>query len=491
MKVNRRRFLKLTAATAVATAFGGLGFVPDAQALDRVAMLGPKWSRQTTSICPYCGVGCGLIVNTDLKTKRAINTEGDPDHPINEGSTCAKGASVWQLAENEERPKRPLYRAPYATEWKEVSWDWALGEIAKRVKKTRDATFAVKNAKGQVVNRCDGIASVGSAAIDNEECWAYQAILRSLGLVYVEHQARICHSSTVPALAESFGRGAMTNHWNDIANSDCVLVMGSNAAENHPISFKWVTKAMRKGAKLINLDPRFTRTSSRADLHCHIRAGTDIAILGGLIKYILDNDLIQKDYVLTHTNAPTLVGEKFGFEDGLFTGFTRNGDDKDYAGSYNKSLWAFDKDAEGLPRKDLTLKHPRCVINLLKKHYERYDLDTVSSVSGADKASLLEFYKLFSATGKPDKAGTIMYAMGWTQHTVGVQYIRTMAMVQLLLGNIGVAGGGVNAMRGESNVQGSTDHALLWHLLPGYLATPNAGLDSYQAYVAAKTQPHL
>ncbi|MUM76530.1 formate dehydrogenase-N subunit alpha [Pseudodesulfovibrio sp. F-1] len=491
MKINRRRFLKLTAATAVGAAFSGLGFVPDAQALDRVTMLDPKWSRQTTSICPYCGVGCGLIVNTDLKTKRAINTEGDPDHPINEGSTCAKGASIWQLAENDERPPRPRYRAPYSTEWKEVSWEWALGEIAKRVKQTRDATFAVKNAKGQVVNRCNGIASVGSAAIDNEECWAYQSILRSLGLVYIEHQARICHSSTVPALAESFGRGAMTNHWNDIANSDCVLVMGSNAAENHPISFKWVTRAMHKGAKLINLDPRFTRTSSRADLHCHIRAGTDIAILGGLIKYILDNDLIQKDYVLTHTNGSTLVGEKFGFNDGLFTGYTKNGDDQDYAGSYDKSQWAFERDANGLPRKDPSLKHPRCVINLLRKHYERYDIDTVSSVSGADKQKLLEFYKLYSATGKPDKAGTILYAMGWTQHTVGVQYIRTMAMVQLLLGNIGVAGGGVNAMRGESNVQGSTDHALLWHLLPGYLATPNAGLADYKTYIDAKTKPHL
>ena len=491
MKINRRRFLKLSATTAVATAFGGLGFVPEACAMDRITMMQPKWSKQTTSICPYCAVGCGLIVNTDLKTKRAINTEGDPDHPINEGALCAKGASLWQLGENDERPERPLYRAPNSSKWKEVSWEWALGEIAKRVKKTRDASFTEKNAKGQVVNRCNGLASVGSAAIDNEECWAYQAILRSLGLVYIEHQARICHSSTVAALAESFGRGAMTNHWNDIANSDCVLIMGSNAAENHPISFKWVTKAMDKGAKLISVDPRFTRTSSKADLYCQIRAGSDIAVLGGLIKYILDNDLIQKDYVVSHTNASFLVGEKFDFDEGLFSGYKKNGDEADYAGAYDKSQWAFEKGPDGLPMKDPTLKHPRCVHNLLKKHYSRYDVDKVVSVSGVDKDKLLEFYKLYSATGKPDKAGTIMYAMGWTQHTVGVQYIRTMAMVQLLLGNIGVAGGGVNALRGESNVQGSTDHCLLWHILPGYLATPNAALDNYQAYVTAKAKPHL
>jgi len=491
MKVNRRSFLQLAAATAVSSAFCGLGFEPEALAADRIAMLEPKWSKQTTSICCYCAVGCGLIVNTDLKTKRAINVEGDPDHPINEGATCAKGASIWQLAENDERPKRPLYRAPYSSEWKEVSWEWALGEIAKRVKKTRDASFTEKNAKGQTVNRTNGLASVGSAAIDNEECWTYQAMLRALGLVYVEHQARICHSSTVAALAESFGRGAMTNHWNDIANSDCILVMGSNAAENHPISFKWVTKAMEKGAKLISVDPRFTRTSSKADLYCQIRAGSDISVLGGLIKYILDNDLIQRDYVISHTNAPFIVSDKFKFEDGLFSGYHKNPLEADYVGAYDKSQWAFERDADGVPMRDETLKHPRCVYNLLKQHYSRYDVDKVVSVSGIDKDGLLAFYKLYSATGKPDKAGTIMYAMGWTQHTVGVQYIRTMAMVQLLLGNIGVAGGGVNALRGESNVQGSTDHCLLWHILPGYLATPNAALKTYEEYVAAKAKPHL
>ncbi|WP_319583547.1 formate dehydrogenase-N subunit alpha [uncultured Pseudodesulfovibrio sp.] len=491
MSVNRRSFLKLAAVAAASSAFGGLGFAAESKAVDRIAMLQPKWSKQTTSVCCYCAVGCGLIVNTDLKTKRAVNVEGDPDHPINEGATCAKGASIWQLAENKERPPRPMYRAPYSSEWKEVSWDWALGEIAKRVKKTRDESFTEKNAKGQVVNRCNGLASVGSAAIDNEECWTFQAMLRALGLVWIEHQARICHSSTVAALAETFGRGAMTNHWNDIANSDCILVMGSNAAENHPISFKWVTKAMTKGAKLIHVDPRFTRTSAKADLYCQLRAGTDIAVLGGLIKYILDNDLIQHDYVVSHTNATFIVGEKFTFDDGLFSGYTKNGDDADYAGKYDKSQWAFETDAEGLPKKDPTLKHPRCVYNLLKKHYARYDVDKVVSTSGIEKEHLLKFYELFAATGKPDKAGTIMYAMGWTQHTVGTQYIRTMAMVQLLLGNIGVAGGGVNALRGESNVQGSTDHCLLWHILPGYLATPNAAIESYDAYVTSKAKPHL
>jgi len=194
MHTNRRNFLKLSATAAVATAFGGLGLgctASQGQMQDRVAALSPKWSKQTTTICCYCAVGCGLVVNTSLKTMKAINVEGDPDHPVNEGALCAKGASIWQLNDNDRRPDSVLYRAPYSKEFKKVSLAWALEKIAHNVKKTRDEGFTYKNAKGQVVNRVDNIASLGSAALDNEECWAYQTMLRSLGLVYIEHQARI------------------------------------------------------------------------------------------------------------------------------------------------------------------------------------------------------------------------------------------------------------------------------------------------------------
>jgi len=192
MKICRRGFLKLSAAAGLATAFGGLGFDLMKPTVARAQLLKLRWAKQTTSICCYCAVGCGLIVHTAKDGQgRAINVEGDPDHPINEGSLCAKGASIWQLSENEERPKVPMYRKPYSDKWEPISWEMALTKIAERIKATRDATFKVKNAKGQTVNRCDGIASVGSAAMDNEECWVYQAFLRSLGLVYIEHQARI------------------------------------------------------------------------------------------------------------------------------------------------------------------------------------------------------------------------------------------------------------------------------------------------------------
>jgi formate dehydrogenase major subunit len=259
----------------------------------------------------------------------------------------------------------------------------------------------------------------------------------------------------------------MTNHWIDLRNSDCILIMGSNAAENHPISFKWVGEAMKRGAKLISVDPRFTRTSSKADFYTALRSGTDIAFLGGMIKYILENEKYFKEYVAEYTNAAFIIADSFKFDDGLFSGYDAK------SRKYNKKMWAFAKDANGIPKKDKSLKDPRCVLQLLKKHYSRYDLDTVSAVTGTPKEDLKKVYELYAATGLKGKAGTIMYAMGWTQHTVGVQNIRTMAMIQLLLGNMGVAGGGVNALRGESNVQGSTDHCILFHIWPGYLATPS------------------
>ncbi len=273
----------------------------------------------------------------------------------------------------------------------------------------------------------------------------------------------------------------MTNHWIDIRNSDCILVMGSNPAENHPISFKWITDAMKHGAELISVDPRFTRTSSKANFYTALRSGTDIAFLGGMIKYILENELYFKEYVAAYTNAPFMVADTYGFNDGLFSGFDAK------ARKYDRKMWGFVEDEKGNPQKDRTLKDSRCVLQLLKQHYNRYDPETVSAITGTPKEDLLKVYEMYSNTGQKGKAGTIMYAMGWTQHTVGVQNIRAMAIIQLLLGNMGVAGGGVNALRGESNVQGSTDHCILFDIWPGYLKTPKAGSVTLASYNQANT----
>jgi formate dehydrogenase major subunit len=268
----------------------------------------------------------------------------------------------------------------------------------------------------------------------------------------------------------------MTNHWIDLKNSDCILVMGSNAAANHPISMKWVQRAKDKGGILISVDPRYTQTSAKADIYAPLRSGTDIAFLGGLIKYIIDNKKYFPEYVLHYTNASFLVGDKFGFEDGLFTGYNKD------TRAYDKGAWSFKKDDKGLILRDEKLQDPKSVFQLLKNHYDRYTVDKVVEITGTPKEDLLKVYEAYAATGTADKAGTIMYAMGWTQHTVGVQNIRAMAIIQLLLGNVGIAGGGVNALRGESNVQGSTDQALLFHILPGYLKSISSTQQTLEAY---------
>ncbi len=273
----------------------------------------------------------------------------------------------------------------------------------------------------------------------------------------------------------------MTNHWIDIKNADAVLIIGSNAAEHHPVAFKWVMRAKDNGAVLMHVDPKFSRTSARCDFHVPLRSGTDIAFLGGMVNYILETDSYQKDYVLNYTNASFVVGKGYAFEDGLFSGYDAA------ARKYDQSKWAFEKGPDGAPVRDASLKNERCVFNLMKKHYSRYTLKNVSDITGVSEDNLLKVYKNFAATGKADKAGTILYALGWTQHTVGVQNIRCSTLVQLLLGNIGVAGGGINALRGEPNVQGSTDHALLYHILPGYIALPLSPWQTLKDFNKANT----
>jgi formate dehydrogenase major subunit len=268
----------------------------------------------------------------------------------------------------------------------------------------------------------------------------------------------------------------MTNHWIDLKNADAILAIGCNPAENHPISFKWIEQAMDNGGTLIAVDPRYTRTASKADVYAQIRPGTDIAFLGGLIHHALANGLIHEEYVREYTNATFLVSEQFDFQEGMFCAF----DDQEK--TYDPKAWAYATGADGKPRRDPSMKDPRSVYQLLRKHFSRYDVDTVCAITGTKKEDYLRVAEAFCATGRPGKAGTILYAMGITQSTHGSQNVRAVALLQLLLGNIGIAGGGVNALRGESNVQGSTDYGLLFHLLPGYLKSPefdNVDLKSY------------
>src|SRR6266511_1357026 len=271
----------------------------------------------------------------------------------------------------------------------------------------------------------------------------------------------------------------MTNGWVDIKNADVILAMGGNAAENHPVGFKWFMEARRtRNAKLVVVDPRFTRTAAVADYYAPIRPGTDIAFLLGIIRYAIANKHYHEDYIKIHTNAPYVVSDKFTFNEGLFSGF----DGAKHA--YDPATWAY----EGDPAKggsyllDQTLQHPRSVFQLLKQHVDRYTPEMVERICGTPKDKFLKVAEIVTSTGNAQRVGTITYALGWTQHSTGVQMIRAAAMLQLLLGNVGRPGGGVNAFRGHSNIQGATDTAGNTEILPGYLKTPTGPQQSLQEY---------
>jgi formate dehydrogenase major subunit len=273
----------------------------------------------------------------------------------------------------------------------------------------------------------------------------------------------------------------MSNHWEDIKNSDLILVMGGNAAEAHPCGFKWVVEAKaHNNARLVVVDPRFTRTAALADFYAPIRVGTDIAFLGGVINYMIGSDRTQKEYVKHYTNASFIINKDYSFADGIFSGY----DEKKR--EYDSKTWGYEMGTDGYAAVDPTLEHPRCVYQILKKHYSRYTPEMVEKICGTPKEAFLKVAEAIAKSAAPDKAMTILYALGWTQHSQGTQIIRTAAIVQLLCGSIGLPGGGVNALRGHSNVQGLTDLGLSWDALPGYLTLPHEKEQSYADYITAR-----
>jgi len=323
----------------------------------------------------------------------------------------------------------------------------------------------------------------------------------------------------VPSLGTTFGRGGATDYLQDLQNSDCIVIMGSNMAENHPVGFQWVIEARERGAKVIHVDPRFTRTSAMATKHVGIRAGSDIAFLGGIVNYILEHDRWFHEYVVKYTNAPVIVTDEFRDTeelDGLFSGWDPE------QGKYDVTTWQYEgmqahgaagQREEGFtgakkgeqaghgaagamhhgepPAEDETLQHPRCVFQILKRHYARYTPEFVARTCGCTAEDFVEVAEALCESSGRDRTSAFCYAVGWTQHTVGVQYIRAAAIVQLLLGNMGRPGGGIVALRGHASIQGSTDIPTLYNILPGYLPMPHVesygGLEGYKERTSAPT----
>jgi formate dehydrogenase major subunit len=294
----------------------------------------------------------------------------------------------------------------------------------------------------------------------------------------------------VPGLGTSFGRGGATTAQQDLQYADCILIQGSSMAEAHPVGFRWVMKAKQNGAKLIHVDPRFSRTSAMADLWVPIRAGSDIVFLGGLIRFVLEHERFFRDYVVHYTNASCVVKEEYRDAEqgaGYFSGWDPA------SRAYDPDTWVYEGDDLAHPRRDLTLEHPRCVFQILKRHFARYTPEMVEKATGCAAARFLEVAETFSAASGPTKTAAICYAVGWTQHSTGVQIIRAAAILQLLLGNIGRKGGGIMALRGHASIQGSTDIPTLFDALPGYLPFPrgkkNHDEEKLQDYLDHHTNP--
>ncbi|GJE41536.1 Formate dehydrogenase-O major subunit [Methylobacterium soli] len=291
----------------------------------------------------------------------------------------------------------------------------------------------------------------------------------------------------------------------DLANSDCIIEMGSNIAENHPIAFRFVTEAQRRGATIIHVDPRFTRTSALADIYAPIRSGSDIAFLGGMIRHILENDLWFRDFALEYTNLAHIIEDGYAdpeSHDGLFSGFDAE------TRAYKQETWQykgktvpssiaehreqteeqaggdFESMTESPPPQDRTLQHPNCVYQIMKRHYARYTPEMVERVTGCPKETFLKVVETLARNSGRERTGAFTYAVGWTHHSTGVQIIRACTIVQALLGNVGRPGGGIMALRGHVSIQGSTDIPTLYNMLPTYLPQPNvfhdhATLDRY------------
>ncbi len=387
--LSRRGFLKTTAGITAGAAIGAYSFKSSTKMFEPVEAQEAAEVKLIKSICLFCSVGCGI----KAKVENGVFTGIEPweEHPINGGRLCCKGASVASSVVNDRRLKSPMIKE--GGKWKKISWDDAYSRIAEKM-------VEIRKKYGP-----DALFFAGSAHVSNEGAYLQRKFMAFWGSNNVDHQARICHSTTVAGLGNTWGYGAQTNHFNDMRHTKCILFL-SNPAEAHPVSFRHLYAAKQRGAYLITADPRYSRTAAQSDLWLPMRSGTDIPLILGIANWILQNNWHDEDFINQRTN---------GFE-------------------------------------------------YVKKVVEEYPPEVSAEITGVPADKIKEAARLMAQ----NQPSTLQYAMGATQHEVGTNNIRSFAILQLLLGNAGQVGGGVNAFRGHDNVQGATDLAVLSNTLPSY-----------------------
>jgi formate dehydrogenase major subunit len=391
--IDRRTFLRRTGlalgAGAIATTLPpAMMKRSQATAAERKFVKGPVESKRT--VCTHCSVGCGVIA--EVQNGVWTRQQPDFDSPLNLGGHCAKGASVREHGHGERRLKYPLKMVN--GKWQRLTWDQAIDEIGDRLLDIREK------------NGPDAVMWVGSAKFSNEGAYLYRKMAALWGTNNVDHQARICHSTTVAGVANTWGYGAMTNSYNDMHNSKCIFFIGSNAAEAHPVSMQHVLRGKENGAKVIVADPRFSRTAAHADQFLRLRPGSDVPLVYGLLWHIFENGWEDKEY----------IRRRVAFMDEI------------------------------------------------RAEAAKWTPDVVENVTGIPGDEV----KKAAQTMAEHRPGTIVWCMGGTQHTIGNNNTRLYSVLQLALGNVGKSGGGANIFRGHDNVQGATDFGILADTLPGY-----------------------
>lgn len=518
MELTRRSFL--AAAGAVAAGAACVSGVAPAWA-DEEASEAQEELAWKTVVCEGCPGGCGLRLG--LREGAIAAVEGDVDHPLSEGKACLRAQALTELQQtggdglgeaiaNPRRLTRPRVRRAGSDQWEDIPWDNALAEIAGLVKQTRDETFVKKEGKVPVM-RTEAIASFGGAHLPVEEQYLIAKALRGWGVVHLDSEIAFGRRVFTEGVRATCGIDVPDGSWAAIAQADVVLTVGSDHAASQPLSTRWARRAQERGATWIVVDPVRTRTAEMADIHLPLRPGTDTAFFGGLIRYIIEQNRWQPEYVLNFTNASYLLSPTFSYDGGSGLFFGWNPVD----GAYDKEPWSYQIEGTDTwnmryggefawvrdenvpvwtlpsapkPRRNITLQDGASVWVQVKQFYDRYDLDTVSALCGVDRAVLERVYETFSATGTTEAAGKILAGPGLVQHTTGAQAVRAATMVQLLLGNLGVLGGGISYMGGGSGEAAAALAGLDPTSFPGALPWPTERTPTLQAWLEAHTEPN-
>ncbi|MGL4369097.1 MAG: molybdopterin-dependent oxidoreductase, partial [Spirochaetota bacterium] len=466
--------MKLSSTVAAGAAVGTLPLVTGCSPSDKKT----KGSRRREILCPFCSLGCGLRIY--VKKGRIVHVEGNPDHPVNGGSVCAKAHLVQDLWSDSVRLRYVKYRRPGSSEWESMSWEKALDMISSRIKATRDATF-VQSDNGIIVNRTEGIAVLAGPSLTNEEGYLVSKFSRIAGIPWVGTGSLLRGQGRSEAMRASFGLPMATNPWTDLASSDAILILGANPARSMPVAMRHVVAAKLRGAKVITVDPALTESAAVADVHCHVRPGTDTAFILGLINYALASGKINKDYLAEYTDASFILKMDFSYDkkNGRFSGFD--------AGKklYSSDSWDYDRDERGNPRRDIELRNVRTVYQTLKSFVSEYTPSYVSSVTGCPEADFLASAGFFVSTAAAGRSGAVIAGSGVEGHASCAQTMRAVAAFQLLCGNIGVSGGGILFGSSVGNGAGVESQISGWTELPGGIPLPRNTKERQEMDLAA------